>query len=111
MILDDLRQDFTYALRTLRKSPCLVAVAVLSLGLGIGSNVAIFAAVDVFMLRPLPFDGEDRLLDLVAQNADNSPDNLARDIFKAVEAFDKLPTQDDDQTLVIIDFDNVSGGF
>ena len=64
MILDNLRQDFIYALRTLRKSPGLVAVAVLSLGLGIGSNVAIFAAVDVFMLRPLPFDSEDRLLDV-----------------------------------------------
>jgi len=64
MILDNLRQDLVYALRTLRKSPGLVAVAVLSLGLGIGSVVSIFAAVDVFMLRPLPLDAEDRLLDV-----------------------------------------------
>ncbi len=62
--MDNLKQDLIYALRTLRKSPGLVAVAVMSLALGIGSNVAIFAAVDVFMLRPLPFDGEDRLLDV-----------------------------------------------
>jgi putative ABC transport system permease protein len=62
--MDNLKQDFVYALRTLRKSPGLVAVAVMSLGLGIGANVAIFAAVDVFMLRPLPIDGEDRLLDV-----------------------------------------------
>jgi len=62
--MDHLKQDLIYALRTLRKSPGLVAVAVLSLGLGIGSVVSIFAAVDVFMLRPLPFDGEDRLLDV-----------------------------------------------
>ncbi len=64
MILDNLRQDLIYALRTLRKSPGLTVVAVLSLGLGIGSVVSIFAAVDVFMLRPLPLDAEDRLLDV-----------------------------------------------
>ena len=62
--MDNLRQDLIYALRTLRKSPGLVAVAVMSLGLGIGSVVSIFAAVDVFMLRPLPLDSEDRLLDV-----------------------------------------------
>ena len=44
--MDHLKQDLIYALRTLRKSPGLVAVAVLSLGLGIGSVVSIFAAVD-----------------------------------------------------------------
>lgn len=54
--------DIRYSLRTIRKSPGVVAVAVISLGLGIGANVTIFSAVDVFMLRPLPYPEADRLL-------------------------------------------------
>jgi putative ABC transport system permease protein len=54
--------DIRYAFRSIRKSPGVIAVAVLSLGLGIGANVTIFSAVDVFMLRPLPYPDADRLI-------------------------------------------------
>ena len=54
--------DIRYTLRSIRKSPGLIAVAVVSLGLGIGANVTIFSAVDVFMFRPLPYPEADRLL-------------------------------------------------
>ncbi|KPJ91470.1 MAG: hypothetical protein AMS18_08645 [Gemmatimonas sp. SG8_17] len=40
----------------------MIAVAVISLGLGIGANVTIFSAVDVFMFRPLPYPEANRLL-------------------------------------------------
>jgi predicted permease len=52
--LADLRQDVVYAARTLRRSPGFLACAVMTLGLGIGANTAIFSLIDALMLRPMP---------------------------------------------------------
>ena len=54
------------ALRTLRKTPFVTAVAVLSLALGIGANAAIFSLFDQILLRPLPVQGPERLVNLTA---------------------------------------------
>lgn len=52
--LEILRRDLRHAVRSLLASRAFTLAAVLSLGLGIGANAAIFAIVDTLMLKPLP---------------------------------------------------------
>jgi predicted permease len=59
--MGELRQDFGWALRMLRRKPAFAVVAVLTLGLGIGATSTIFSVVNATVLAALPYRDADRL--------------------------------------------------
>src|SRR6201996_3909437 len=63
----NLRQDFTYTLRRLSKTPGFVLAVVLSIGIGIATNATIFSIVSTFVLRPAPVGDPATLLSLHMQ--------------------------------------------
>jgi predicted permease len=68
--MDMLWNDLRYALRLMRRSPGFTAVAVLSLALGIGANTAIYSLFYTVMLRQLPVEHPEQLVELVRDSSD-----------------------------------------
>jgi putative ABC transport system permease protein len=62
-------QDLRFGARSLLRDPGVTVLALLTLALGIGANVAIFSVVDGVLLEPLPFRQPDRFVVLL----DNAP--------------------------------------
>jgi putative ABC transport system permease protein len=60
--VSSLGRDLRFALRQLRQTPIVSGVALLSLALGIGANVAIFSLVNALILKPLPVHDPDQLV-------------------------------------------------
>lgn len=60
--MEMLWRDLRHAFRVLRKSPAVTGVAILSLGLGVGANTAIFTLMSTLMLRPLPIQDPEKLV-------------------------------------------------
>ena len=67
---ETLLKDVRYALRWMRRSPGFSAVAILSLGLGVGVNAAMFSLVDSLLFRPLPVTSPDTLVDVFTTGGD-----------------------------------------
>ncbi|MFM8532266.1 MAG: ABC transporter permease, partial [Acidimicrobiia bacterium] len=67
---ETLLNDVRYALRWMLRSPGFSAVAVLSLGLGVGVNTAMFSLVDSLLFRPLPVTAPESLVDVFTTGGD-----------------------------------------
>jgi putative ABC transport system permease protein len=62
--IEELARDVRHSVRALRRSPTFTIIAVITLTIGIGANVAVFAIVDAVLLKPLPYHAPDRLVGL-----------------------------------------------
>ncbi|MHC4924090.1 MAG: ABC transporter permease [Planctomycetota bacterium] len=69
MFWDTIRQNVVFSLRSLRRNPSFTAVAVLTLGVGIGASTAAFSAVDGVVLRPLPYEDAQALVSVEVRMA------------------------------------------
>ena len=67
---ESLLKDIRYALRWMRRSPGFSVVAILSLGLGVGVNTAMFSLVDSLLFRPLPVTSPETLVDVFTTGGD-----------------------------------------
>src|SRR5664279_1233516 len=81
-------RDFRYSLRSLSKSPLFLAVAVLSLALGIGANTAIFTLINQLILQPLPVRNPEQLVMLAGRGkhygGNNGPDRLSYPMYQEI---------------------------
>src|SRR5947209_2475807 len=89
--METLFQDVRYGLRLLWKNRGFTLVAILTLGLGVGANTAIFSIVNTVLLHPLPYKNADRLAKIIMSNRGLG----TRDIGISVPEWDDLNSRTD----------------
>jgi hypothetical protein len=67
-LLETLLQDTRYGVRALIRTPGFTLAALLTLGLGIGANTAIFSVVNAVLLKPLPYPEPERIVQMYRSN-------------------------------------------
>ncbi len=96
--LETFWQDLRFGARQLRKNPGFTAVAVLTLSLGIGANVAVFSLANAVLFRPLGFENPDRMMWVRIANTSTgtTDDRLSwremEDILESTSSFESLAT-------------------
>jgi predicted permease len=84
----DVIQDVRFALRSLRKTPVFAAVALASLGIGVGANTAIFSVVNGVLLQPLQYPSAERIHLIRIDNRRYTAPLSAADFLRWTEASD-----------------------
>ncbi|HEV2179949.1 MAG TPA: ABC transporter permease, partial [Gemmatimonadaceae bacterium] len=114
MIASDLLRDLRYALRTLRRSPGFVVVAVLSLGLGLGLTTTMFGLLDAVRHPYAPFARPDALFGVgwryYVRNVRITPFDMFRNVRDNTTSFDAMVPVRFVQDVVSIGDDRREGG-
>ena len=65
--------DLRQSLRAFAREPAFAAVAIVALAIGVGSSTAMFSVIDAALLRPLPYTGPERLIELTCLEGTGQP--------------------------------------
>src|SRR4029079_6308011 len=85
-MLEDLRRDIGYGIRTLGRTPGFTVVAIITLALGIGAVTVIYSVLRNVVLDPFPYTRSERMVNLVLRDA--SGRNIRGPYFSAQEFLD-----------------------
>ncbi len=92
--MEMLLQDLRYGLRMPAKSPAFTAIAILTLGLGIGANTALFSVVNGVLLTPLAYPHSGELVAIYGKTPgfDHAPINYMnfQDWQRATKTFSSM---------------------
>ncbi len=87
--LETLWQDVRYGARSLRRSAGFTTAALLTLGLGIGANTAIFSIVDAVLLHAPPYQNPTQLVEISARSPQGEQDHISAGDFSDWQAQDQ----------------------
>ena len=71
-VAERMARTFRHAARGLRRNPGFVLAVIISLGLGVGANTALFAVIEALLLRPLPFRAPEELVTIGSRGTDGT---------------------------------------